>query len=207
MPIRVAIVEDTSEVRKGIEYLLNSSDGFHCVSACSNAEEALEKLPSVEVDVVLMDIGLPGVSGIDCIRKLKQSIPNTEFMILSVFEDNERIFGAIKAGASGYLIKNTPPARILEAVRELYKGGAPMSNQIARKVLESIRPEQIESPELADLTKRERVVLENLAEGYLYKEIAGNLSISAHTVRSHVHSIYEKLHVSNRTGAIRKLHK
>lgn len=207
MPIKVAIVEDSQEVREGIAYLLNASNGFQCVATFGSAEEALNDLVRAEPDVVLMDIGLPGISGIDCIRQLKPANPQIEFMVLSVFEDEERILESIMAGASGYVIKNTPPAKILEAIQDLHNGGSPMSNQIARRVLESMRSDSSGNSELDNLSKRERTVLQNLSEGYLYKEIAANLSISIHTVRSHVHNIYEKLRVNNRTEALRKVRK
>jgi len=206
MPIKVAIVEDSQEVREGIAYLLKASQGFQCVATFGSAEDALDDLVKAEPDVVLMDIGLPGMSGIECIRQLKPSNPQIEFMVLSVFEDEERILESIKAGASGYLIKNTPPAKILEAIQDLHNGGSPMSNQIARRVLESMRGDSSGNSELDGLSKREQIVLQNLSEGFMYKEIAENLSISIHTVRSHVHNIYEKLHVSNRTEALRKVH-
>ena len=205
MPIKVAIVEDSQEVREGIAFLLNASSGFECVGTFSTGEAALSDLVGVDPDVVLMDIGLPGISGIECIRKLKQDSPDLEFLMLSVFEDAERIFDSIKAGASGYLIKSTPPAKIMEGIEEIHNGGSPMSNQIARRVLDSLRPEPTECLSLAKLSKKERVVLEKLAEGLLYKEIANKLSVSVHTVRSQVHSIYKKLHVGNRIEAIEKI--
>lgn len=205
MPIKVAIVEDSREVREGMAFLLNASGGIECVGSFSTGEAALSKLVNLEPDIVLMDIGLPGISGIDCIRELKQICPDIEFLVFSVFEDDERIFESIKVGASGYLVKSTSPEKVIEAIEELHNGGSPMSNQIARRVIDSIRSDETQAFDMENLSKRERIVLENLAEGYLYKEIAKNLSISVHTVRSHVHHIYEKLHVSNRTEAIRKV--
>ena len=207
MPIKVAIVEDSREVREGLAYLLNASRDYECVAAFSNGEEAIRHASLLESCIVLMDIGLPGISGIDCIRQLKLQLQNVEIMVLTVFEDDEKIFASIESGATGYLVKSTPPAKILEAITDLNNGGSPMSNQIARRVVESVKSKNDPPAPLGQLTDREQVVIENLARGYLYKEIADRLDISIHTVRSHVHNIYEKLHVSNRTEALRRIQK
>jgi DNA-binding NarL/FixJ family response regulator len=204
-PIRVALVEDDPQVREGLRSLLGASPGFRCVAACSSAEEALQRLPSLSPDVVLMDIHLPGMSGIECIRRLKQLQPTLQITMLTVFEDHDRIFQSLAAGASGYLLKQTPPAKLLEAIAELNQGGSPMSAQIARRVVETFqRPASVPAGG-ESLTPREQEIIQLLARGYLYKEIADQLGLSVETVRTHLHRIYEKLHVHTRTEAVMKL--
>lgn len=203
-PIRVAIVEDRREEREGLAYLLNRSPGFVCLAACASAEEALAALPKLRPNVVLMDIRLPGLSGIECVGRLKAEIPETELMMLTVFADHERIFQALAAGASGYLLKKTPPAEILEAVRQLHSGGAPMSGPIARQVI-AVFQSRARKTSVADmLSPTEQSVLVWLAEGLLYKEIAEKLRIQVSTVRTHIWHIYRKLHVRNRSEAVKK---
>lgn len=203
--IRVALVEDDPQVREGLVALINSAPGFECAAACPSAEEALIRLPALSPDVVLMDIHLPGMSGIECIRRLKQQHPQMQITMLTVFEDHDRIFQSLTAGASGYLLKQTPPAKLLEAITELHRGGSPMSAQIARHVVETFqRPAPPELPE-ANLTAREQEILHLLAKGYLYKEIAHRLGVSVETVRTHLHRIYDKLHVRSRTEAVLKV--
>jgi len=203
--IRVALVEDDPQVREGLQSLLNSSPGFCCVAACASAEEALQRLPALIPDVVLMDIHLPGMSGIECIRRLKEEKPQLQISMLTVFEDHDRIFQSLAAGASGYLLKQTPPEKLLGAVAELHHGGSPMSAQIARQVVETFRrPARREAGE-EDLTPREQQIIRLLAKGYLYKEIADQLGLSVETVRTHLHRIYDKLHVHTRTEAVMKL--
>jgi RNA polymerase sigma factor (sigma-70 family) len=203
--VRVAVVEDDPEVRAGLEALLRVSPGFDCVAACASAEEALTRVPPAEPDVVLMDIGLPGMSGIECIRELKRQRPKTQCMMLTVFEDHERIFKSLTAGASGYLLKSSPPDRLLDAIAELHQGGAPMSAQIARRVVEAFqRPETAAEP-AARLSPRETEIIRLLAQGLLYKEIADRLGLSTETIRTHLHNIYEKLHVRTRTEAVMKV--
>lgn len=201
--IRVAIVEDTAEVRDGLTYLVNASEGLTCVATCATAEDGLERLPDVLPDVVLMDIGLPGMSGIECIRLLKVELPRTQIMMLTVFEDDERIFQSLAAGATGYLIKNTAPVRLLESIRDLHAGGSPMSNQIARRLVREFQKDK-SACETSGLSPRENEILQLLSKGLLYKEIADKLSISRNTVRTHLRNIYEKLHVRTRTEAVMK---
>jgi DNA-binding NarL/FixJ family response regulator len=203
--IRVALVEDDAEVRAGLEALLGSASNCSCVAAFASAEEALSKLPELKPDVVLMDIHLPGMSGIDCIRQLKLHQPNIQIMMLTVFEDHDRIFQSLAAGASGYLLKQSPPAKLLEAIAELHQGGSPMSTQIARRVVEAFRPASRTDDPTTGLSPREKEILALLGKGHLYKEIAGHLGISVETVRTHIHNTYEKLHVRTRTEAVMKV--
>jgi RNA polymerase sigma factor (sigma-70 family) len=204
--IRVALVEDDPQVRDGLASLIGSAKGFECVAACASAEEALALLPLLSPDVVMMDIHLPGMSGIECIRLLKKQQPKTQIAMLTVFEDHDRIFQSLTAGASGYLLKQTPPEKLLEAIAELHRGGSPMSAQIARRVVEAFqRPAQTDRAD-ANLTPREQEIIRLLAKGYLYKEIADQLDLSVETVRTHLHRTYEKLHVHTRTEAVMKLY-
>lgn len=209
--IKVAIVEDSADTREALQVLINGSEGFMCVAACGSAEEALAVIPRCPPDVVLMDIQLPGMSGIECIRRLKNQLPDVQIMMLTVFEDHDRIFQSLAAGASGYIVKKTVPDKLLEAIDELHKGGAPMSGQIARQVVEAFKnpvdslPEH-DAPPPTNLSKREQEILGQLARGFLYKEICNHLGISMGTVRVHIRHIYEKLHVHNRTEAILKGH-
>ena len=210
--IQVAIVEDSVELREALQSLINGSPGFSCIAACGSAEEALAVIPRSPPDVVLMDIQLPAMSGIECIRRLKNLLPDLQIMMLTVFEDHDRIFQSLAAGASGYIVKKTPPAKLLEAINELHKGGAPMSGQIARQVVEAFKqpldgvPVNQELPP-TNLSKREQEILGQLARGFLYKEICDHLGISMGTVRVHIRHIYEKLHVHNRTEAILRGHR
>lgn len=200
--IRVAVVEDRPEDRESLVRLLERSPGVTCVAACVCAAEALEILPRVAPEVVLMDIQLPGMSGIDCIAKLKRVLPGAQFMMLTVFEDHDLIFRSLAAGATGYLLKKTSPPKLLEAVRELHAGGAPMSGQIARQVVAVFQTPSDAKPGAAKLSPIELRVLQRLGAGLLYKEVAAELGISVSTIRTHVWHIYRKLHVHNRTEAI-----
>lgn len=203
-PITVGIVEDDAIIRKSLIKLIGSSPGYACLAACASAEEALESLPRLKPRVVLMDIHLPEVSGIECTRRLKELLPETQILILTVYEDSESIFHALKAGASGYLLKRSEPEDILRALKDIYEGGAPMTARIARKVVQSFR-ELPASPEAAvKLTDREEDALSMLAEGYANKEIAERMGVSLSTVRTHLRHIYEKLHVRSRTAAVLK---
>ncbi len=204
--VRVALVEDDPAVRSGLHLLLDNSDSCQCVGAFASGEEALEGLPALKPDVVLMDINLPGMSGIDCIRRLKSSNPALQIMMLTVFEDHDRIFQSLSAGASGYLLKQTPPAKLLEAIKELHQGGSPMSTQIARRVVEAFRKPAPSQDNSSGLSPREREIIALLAKGYLYKEIADQLRLSVETIRTHVHNTYEKLHVRTRTEAVMKVY-
>jgi DNA-binding NarL/FixJ family response regulator len=200
----VAIVEDNNDFRASLASYLDEAPGHRCVCACSTAEEALQKIPRLLPDVVLMDIHLPNLSGVDCARRLKESCPSVRILILTVYEDNERIFGALKAGASGYLLKRADPADILRAIQDVKEGGAPMSNQIARRVVQSFREDPADAARIEGLSQREEEILKNLSEGYSTKEIAERLSVSVNTVRTHLQHIYEKLHVRSRTEAVAK---
>ncbi len=202
--IEVAIVEDIDDIRNGLADFINSATGFRCVATYANAEAALEELPDLEPDVVLMDIGLPDMSGIECIRILKMQHPKLQIMMLTVYEDDDKIFNSLAAGATGYVLKKTPPAKLLEGIEELHNGGSPMSSQIARKVVQTFQHTQKPSQPTEDLSKREQEILSYLAKGHLYKEIAATLSISVETVRTHLRNIYEKLHVRTRTEAVLK---
>jgi len=204
--INISIVEDTEEYRSALKELVNSAEGFSCTHVFGNGESALKKLPEESPDIVLVDIGLPGISGIELIHKLKKKIPKIQFMVLTVSEAPDKIFDALRAGASGYLLKSTEPDQILEAIRDLAIGGSPMSSQIARKVVDSFQKNSSvsENPYDKILTKREKEVLDELAKGLLYKNIATELGISIETVKSHCHHIYEKLHATTRTEALNK---
>ncbi|MCU0370211.1 MAG: response regulator transcription factor [Bacteroidales bacterium] len=203
-PLRVAVVEDDRMVREVLEILLNGSPGFTCAASYGTGEDAVACLPDVNPDVVLMDINLPGINGIECIARLKEQNLPMLFIMLTIFEDADVIFQSLSAGASGYLLKQTPPAKLLEAIQEVHQGGSPMSREIARKVIQSFqRPLQEESAENA-LTKREEEILSYLVKGLLYKEIATRLFIGVETVRTHIRHIYEKLQVRTRSEAIVK---
>jgi DNA-binding NarL/FixJ family response regulator len=204
--VRVALVEDDAQVRHGLRALIESSPACTCVAALGSAEEALAQLPSLNPEVVLMDIQLPGMSGIDCIRELKVRRPVVQIMMLTVFEDHDRIFQSLAAGASGYLLKQTPSEKLLEAIVELHRGGSPMSTQIARRVVEVFRESAPARDNAAVLSPREKEIIALLGRGFLYKEIAGQLGISVETVRTHIHNIYEKLHVRSRTEAVMKVY-
>lgn len=206
--ISVCIVDDNRELRNALEEIISMSDGYKCIGTLATAEDAIRQIPLLKPDVVLMDINLgSGESGIDCVRALKPRIPSTNFMMCTVYEEDEKIFEALSAGASGYILKKTTPSRMLEAIRELYEGGAPMSSQIARKVVAAFlnRPASAGgSDELNNLTNREREILELLSRGMMYKEIALALNLANDTIRKHVYHVYEKLHVTNRVEAVNK---
>jgi DNA-binding NarL/FixJ family response regulator len=204
MPIKVAIVEDDTFIRQGVSMLLSGTDGFHCVGAFASAEEAIEKIPACLPDVVLMDIHLPTLSGIDCVLRLKPQIPSIQFIMFTVFEDDEKVFRSLAAGASGYLIKKTPPIKLLEAITDIHHGGSPMSGRIARKVLDEFQRLHQHDADLDALSERENAVLSRLSQGSAYKEIARDLNVSIHTVRSHIRHIYEKLHVRSSVAAVKK---
>jgi DNA-binding NarL/FixJ family response regulator len=204
MNITLAIVEDLDEVRDGLKNFISLSQDFKVLDTFRTAEEAAYDLPKLKPDIVIMDINLPGMNGIECIRQVKDKIPGTQFMMFTVYENDEKVFEALKAGASGYLLKNTGLVQLIESLKELYNGGSPMSANIARKLVTLFRKEQKEAANLEMLSSRENEILQLLSKGLLYKEIAEQLSISVSTVRQHIHHIYEKLHVQNRTEAINK---
>lgn len=205
--ITVSIVEDMDEIRARLKSILEESGEFACMAVYSNAEDAVKELPVLSPDIVLMDINLPGMSGIECIRKVKAVCPEILFIMFTIYEDSEQVFEALTAGASGYLLKKTPHDQISPALKELYEGGSPMSTQIARKVVAYFQKnDATENDGEHILSSREKEVLELLSKGYLYKEIAAKLQISTGTVRQHIHKIYEKLHVQNRTEALNKFY-
>lgn len=203
--IRVVIVEDDREMQEGLESIVQLHPGLECIATYSSAEEALNNIQCNIPDIILMDIHLPGISGIECVKKLKPVLPSTQFMMCTVYEDNENVFDSLCAGATGYLLKNSPPGKIADAIIELYQGGSPMSSIIARKVITAFQPVTEQNPDMAKLTKREKEMLDLLAKGYRYKEIADKLFISFETVRTHIHNIYEKLQVQSRTEALNKV--
>ena len=201
--ITICIVEDLKEVRDGMTSLLTFDERFEVLATFPDAEKAAEELPAWQPDIVIMDINLPGMNGIECIKKVKPLCPQSQFIMFTIYEDDEKVFEALNAGASGYLLKKTPFGKISESLLELYAGGSPMSTQIARKVINRLRNnEATGNTDL--LSNRENEVLQYLAKGLLYKEIAEKLLISTGTVRQHIHKIYEKLHVQNRTEALNK---
>jgi DNA-binding NarL/FixJ family response regulator len=204
MKVTVSIVEDDVRVRGSLARLIDRSEGFRCVSQHPDAENALVELPSVKPAVVLMDINLPGMNGVECVRRLKTSLPQTQIMMLTVYEDTDLIFSALAAGASGYLLKRTSPADLLAAIREVHKGGSPMTSHIARKVVQSFQRSNAPAAANEGLSPREQEVLDHLTKGFLYKEIAAALNISYDTVHTHIRRIYEKLQVRSRTEAVAK---
>ena len=196
--INVAIVEDRQETRQGLRYFIDASEGFACCATFDDGESYLEALPDLHVQVVLMDIGLPGVSGIEATLRGKVLRPEVQVMILTVYEDDERIFQSLKAGATGYVLKKTPPAELLQSITTLHQGGSPMSGIIARRVVATFRrPAEVSQ----SLTPREKEILKHLVQGYRYREIAETLHISLETVRTHIRHVYEKLQVRSRTEA------
>lgn len=206
--ITVCIVDDNKDLRNALQEFIMMADGLLCAGTMGTVEEAINQIPALDPDVVLMDINLgEKKNGTDCVRVLKPLLPRTNFMMCTVYDDDENIFEALRAGASGYVLKKTEPSRLLEMIRELSDGGSPMSSQIARKVVTTFHQHDPEKDiELKLLSRREKQILELLAQGLMYKEIAAKLFISAETVRKHVYRIYEKLHVNNRVAAVNKLY-
>jgi DNA-binding NarL/FixJ family response regulator len=202
--ITVSIVDDDPDLREHIAGYLTSAGNIRCKSAYASAEEALEHLPQDKPDVILMDINLGEMDGIECVRRLAPLMPGAQVLMLTVFEDSEQIFRALAAGASGYLLKRLSPKKLLEAIEEVRHGGSPMSASIARKVVQSFKTAPAHVDESAALSPRERSVLDGLAEGLVYKQIADQLGVSIHTVRNYIRRIYEKLHVCTRTEAVAK---
>ncbi|MCC7401123.1 MAG: response regulator transcription factor [Chitinophagaceae bacterium] len=204
MSISLIIVEDLEEVRDGLKNFIGLSSDFKVLDTFQTAEEALIEIPRLKPDIVIMDINLPGMSGIECIRLIKNKTPATQFMMFTVYENDEKVFEALKAGASGYLLKSTGLVQLIESLKELHNGGSPMSANIARKLVNVFQKNETNLPEIETLTFRENEMLQMLAKGLLYKEIADKMNISINTVKQHIHNIYEKLHVQNRTEAINK---
>jgi DNA-binding NarL/FixJ family response regulator len=202
--ITVSVIEDDQRVRESLAVLIDGADNTRCVSSYATGEAAVEDIPRKKPDVVLMDINLPGMSGIDCVRKLKAQLPRLQILMLTMYEDDEKVFQSLVAGASGYLVKRTSPAELLKAVQEVHSGSSPMSGKIARTVVEYFQTLKGQKPQQEYLSKREQEILNLLAQGYRYKEIADALSIGYETVRSHLKNIYDKLHVHSRTEAVVK---
>jgi len=203
--ITICIIEDLIEIQNGLQTIIESDLRFKLLCCFGNAETAIAELPLLKPDIVLTDINLPGKSGIDCITEVKSKIPDTQFIMFTIYEDNDQVFEALKAGASGYILKNTAPEKIIESLIELHDGGSPMSPKIARMVLSSFNV--ITKNNVSEyISKREQEVLELLSKGFLYKEIAEKLSITLSTVKRHLNHVYEKLQVQNKTEAINKMY-
>lgn len=205
MNIQVSIIEDQNEIREMLEILVKGSAGLSLLSSYANAESALQELPSEKPDVLLVDINLPGMSGIEVVSKLSSLMTQTQFIICTAIEDNEVIFKALKAGANGYIVKSDTSVKLIESIKEVHMGGSPMSSQIARKVISSFKDDTAESEALKMLSEREQQILELLSKGYRYKEIAANLFLSIETIRTHIRNIYSKLQVNSRTEALNKV--
>jgi DNA-binding NarL/FixJ family response regulator len=204
MPIKVAIVEDDEGIRTSLAAMVRRAPALRWAGDYADAEAALREIPRRPPDVVLMDINLPGMNGVECVRQLKASLPKVQFLMLTVYEDSDSLFNSLKAGASGYLLKRTASSRLLEAIRDVHEGGSPMTPQLARRVVQYFsRQSEGESP-ISHLTPGEKDFLDQLAKGYAYKEIADRMRISIDTVRSYVRTVYEKLHVHSRTEAVVK---
>lgn len=201
---KIAIVEDNKVIRESLTEFVHADPECRCVCACATAEEALKVFPKHEPEIVLMDIQLPNMSGIDCIAQLKQILPSVQIIMVTVYEDTERIFKALRMGACGYLLKRCAPEELISAIREVRQGGAPMSREIARKVIASFQEPATAATEVEDLTAREREILELLASGFPNKEIADRVGLTDGTVRWHLRHVYNKLHVRSRTEAALK---
>ena len=201
--VSVVVVEDDHDTRQALRLLINSSGELSCVADCASGEDALRVVPALGPDVVLMDVKLPGISGIECIRRLKAVNPTQKVLMFTVFEDHRRIFESLAAGAVGYILKKTPREKLLEQILDAHSGGAPMSGQVARQVVESFRRPR-STDEDSELSEREQDVLQQLSEGRIYREIADALGITVNTVRTHIRSIYEKLEARNRSEAVAK---
>jgi DNA-binding NarL/FixJ family response regulator len=204
MMISIAIIEDDIITRDTLKTLIQTTEGFECAGSFGDAESGIEFLLKNPVDTVLMDIHLPGMDGIECVRQLKSVRPEMQFIMCTIFRDDDSVFNALKAGATGYLLKNDDPGKIIDAIHEIHNGGSPMTPQIARRVLESFKRPAVDD-DIHLLTKRETEMLGLLAKGLRYKEIADKLFISAATVRTHIYNIYQKLHVQSRTDAVNKI--
>ena len=204
MKVTLSIVEDKAGFRESLVKMLNDAPGFQCLHTYGSAEDALQKIPSAPPDVVLMDINLPGMSGVECVRRLHLLTPKVQFIMLTVYDNTENIYRALKAGASGYILKRTSPAKLLEAIRDVVEGGAPMSSAIARKVVLSFQEIKTVDEGVESLSVREQEVLDMLARGFLYKEISDKLQLGLGTIKTYVRRIYEKLHVQSRTEAVVK---
>lgn len=206
MPVTVCLVEDNHEVRENCAALLNGAPGLQCLGAYGSAEEALKNIPLSPPDVALVDIHLPGMSGIECVAKLKAALPDLQILMLTLYERGDLIFNSLRAGANGYLLKSMSSADLIQAVEQVHAGGVPMTMSVARKVIACFQNTQPSASPLEMLTPREHEILEQLGKGCYYREISEALGISLATVRTHLHSVYRKLHVKSRTQAVIKLH-
>ncbi len=204
--INVAVVEDNNAIREGLKILIDGTEGYQCIGAFADCESMLKNIKKINPDVMLMDLGMPGMGGIEGIKKVKILLPDLTILVLTIYEENERIFDALCAGASGYLIKKTPPSKLLDAIKEASEGGAPMSAHIARKVIEFFQNQKTTAPQknIYVLTPREKEILSGLVEGHNFKAIADSLFISIETVRFHFRNIYKKLHVHSQSEAVAK---
>jgi DNA-binding NarL/FixJ family response regulator len=205
--IKIIIVEDDREIMEWVTGVVQSESDLRVEAVFKDAESCIRRFHKFQPDIVIMDIQLPGMNGIECVRLLKPVDPSVQFMMFTVFEEDNKVFESLRAGATGYILKNYPPEKIIEAILDLHKGGSPMSTIIARKVITSFNPDSEKQSEYHKLSKREKELLSLLSKGYRYKEIADNLSISIETVRTHIRNIYEKLHVQSRTEALNKIYK
>ena len=203
--ITVCIVEDLDEVRNGLAAIINMTEGFKVLQSFGTAEDALSQLYNLKPDIVVMDINLPGMSGIDCIRQAREKNPTIQFMMFTIYENSDVVFQALEAGASGYLLKNSSPTKIVDSLRELHLGGSPMNAEIAKKLVERFQKTPFSKNEY-HLTPKEQQVLDLMAKGYLYKEIADELNNTVNTIKQHIRNIYEKLHVQNKAEAINKIY-
>jgi DNA-binding NarL/FixJ family response regulator len=201
-PIRIAILEDDARLRQSLGELLGAMPGFGVVATFGDAESALAQMEELCPDVLLADINLPGLDGVECVRRLSPQLPATRFIMLTVYEDDERLFNSLQAGADGYLLKRTAPAKLQEAITQVVAGGSPMTPQIARRLVQHFRHDKKPETDLSSLTEREREVLENLAAGRTYKEIADRLEVSKDTVRTYIRRLYEKLRIHSRNEAV-----
>ncbi len=203
--ITTVIIEDVEFVRNGIAEIINSADGFKCIAAFEDCETMLEQIENLLPDVIITDIGLPGISGIEGIKEVKKILPNQTIVVLTIHEENDKIFEAIMAGASGYLPKKTPPSELIQAIKEAHEGGSPMNSEIAGKVINLLRNIAPKKEEVViDLSEREYDILKSISNGLGYKRIASNLYISIETVRYHIKNIYKKLHVCSQSEAVAK---
>jgi DNA-binding NarL/FixJ family response regulator len=203
--ITVCIVEDLDEVRNGLAAIINMTEGFKVLQSFGNAEDALKQMTALDPNIVIMDINLPGMSGIDCIRRAREKNPVIQFMMFTIYENSDMVFQALEAGATGYLLKNSPPTKIVESLRELHLGGSPMNAEIAKKLVVRFQKTPFAKNEY-HLTPKEQQVLDLMAKGYLYKEIADELNNTVNTIKQHIRNIYEKLHVQNKAEAINKIY-
>ena len=203
--ITVCIVEDLEDVRNGLAAIINMTDGFKVLQTFSNAEDAVDNLVSLHPDIVIMDIHLPGMSGIECIRRIHERNKSIQFMMFTIYENSDTVFEALEAGASGYILKNSSPAKIVESLRELHQGGSPMNAEIAKKLVTRFQKQTFPENEY-HLTPKEQKIIELMSKGYLYKEIAFELNNTVNTIKQHIRHIYEKLHVQNKAEAINRMY-